>query len=108
MGEIMHGRQLGTRIGFVGVGSMGRPLARRLLYRNRVFGTNRTRSKATALIDKGLICRDTPREVAAAADVVFSMVADDAALAAITSGPDGILDGLQAGALYIDLSTVSP
>jgi 3-hydroxyisobutyrate dehydrogenase-like beta-hydroxyacid dehydrogenase len=104
----MHGRLPGTRIGFVGLGSMGGPLAGRLLYRNRVFGTNRTRSKASALIDKGLIWRDTPREVAAAADVVFSLVADDDALAAITSGPDGILAGLQPGALYVDMSTVSP
>ena len=104
----MHGRQLGTRIGFVGLGSMGERLAGRLLYRNRVFGTNRTRSKAVALIDKGLIWRDTPREVAEAADVVFSMVADDAALTAVTSGPDGILAGLQPGALYVDMSTVSP
>jgi 3-hydroxyisobutyrate dehydrogenase-like beta-hydroxyacid dehydrogenase len=56
----------------------------------------------------GLIWRDTPREVAAAADVVFSMVTDDAALAAVTAGPDGILAGLRPGALYIDMSTVSP
>jgi 3-hydroxyisobutyrate dehydrogenase-like beta-hydroxyacid dehydrogenase len=104
----MHGRLLGTRIGFVGLGSMGGRLAGRLLYRNRVFGTNRTRSKAVALIDQGLIWRDTPREVAEAADVVFSMVADDAALTAVTSGPDGILAGLQPGALYVDMSTVSP
>ena len=100
--------RLGTRIGFVGLGSMGGPLAGRLLYRNQVFGTNRTRSKASALIDLGLIWRDTPREVAAAADVVFSMVTDDGALDAITAGPDGILAGLQPGALYIDMSTVAP
>jgi 3-hydroxyisobutyrate dehydrogenase-like beta-hydroxyacid dehydrogenase len=87
---------------------MGGPLAGRLLYRNRVFGTDTARSEAAELIGRGLIWRDTPREVAAAADVVFSMVADDGALAAITAGPDGILAGLQAGALYIDLSTVSP
>jgi 3-hydroxyisobutyrate dehydrogenase-like beta-hydroxyacid dehydrogenase len=87
---------------------MGGPLASRLLYRNQVFGTNRTRSKASALMANGLIWRDTPREVAAAADVVFSMITDDAALAAITAGPDGILAGLRPGALYIDMSTVSP
>jgi 3-hydroxyisobutyrate dehydrogenase-like beta-hydroxyacid dehydrogenase len=92
----------------VGLGPMGGPLAGRLLYRNQVFGTNPARSEAAGLIGRGLIWRDTPREVAAAADVVFSMVADDGALAAITAGPDGILAGLQAGALYIDLSTVSP
>jgi 3-hydroxyisobutyrate dehydrogenase-like beta-hydroxyacid dehydrogenase len=100
--------QLRTRIGFVGLGAMGAPLAGRLLYRNKVSGTNRTKSKATALIAEGLIWRDTPRAVAAASEVVFSMVADDAALAAVTAGPDGILAGLRPGALYIDMSTVSP
>src|ERR1700735_72559 len=108
MGGIMHGRRLGTRIGFVGLGSMGGPLAGRLLYRNRLFGTNRTRARAVALIEKGLIWRDTPREVAEAADVVFSMVADDAALTAVTSGPDGILAGLPPGALFVDMSAVRP
>jgi len=71
-------------IGFIGLGAMGAPLAGRLLDGNRVYGTNRTRAKATALIEQGLIWRNTPREVAAASDVVFSMVTDDTALAAIT------------------------
>jgi 3-hydroxyisobutyrate dehydrogenase-like beta-hydroxyacid dehydrogenase len=87
---------------------MGAPLAGRLLYRNKVFGTNRTKCKANALIAEGLIWRDTPRAVAANAEVVFSMVTDDDALAAVTAGPDGILAGLRPGALYIDMSTVSP
>src|ERR1700690_855012 len=108
MGGIMQRTQLRTRIGFVGLGSMGAPLAGRLLYRNKVFGTNRTKSKASSLIAEGLIWRDTPRQVAAAAEVVFSRVTDDAALAAVPSGPDGILAGLRPGALYIDMSTVSP
>jgi 3-hydroxyisobutyrate dehydrogenase-like beta-hydroxyacid dehydrogenase len=97
-----------SAIGFVGLGSMGVPLARRLLDGNSVYGTNRTRAKAAALIEEGLVWRDTPREVAASAQVVFSMVTDDAALAAITGGPDGILAGLRPGALYIEMSTVSP
>jgi 3-hydroxyisobutyrate dehydrogenase-like beta-hydroxyacid dehydrogenase len=97
-----------TTIGFVGLGAMGAPIAGRLLQGNQLYGTNRTRAKASSLIEHGLRWRDTPREVAAAAQVVFSMVTDDAALAAITSGPDGILAGLQPGALYIDMSTVSP
>jgi 3-hydroxyisobutyrate dehydrogenase-like beta-hydroxyacid dehydrogenase len=111
MGEITQRAtqraQLRTRVGFVGLGSMGAPIAGRLLYRNQLFGTNRTRSKASALIAEGLIWRDTPCGVAAEAEVVFSMVTDDAALAAITSGPDGILAGLRPGTLYIDMSTVS-
>jgi 3-hydroxyisobutyrate dehydrogenase-like beta-hydroxyacid dehydrogenase len=97
-----------TTIGFVGLGSMGAPIAGRLLRGNQVFGTNRTRVKAAPLIEQGLIWRDTPREVAAAADMVFSMVTDDAALAAITAGPDGILAGLRPGSVYVDMSTVSP
>jgi 3-hydroxyisobutyrate dehydrogenase-like beta-hydroxyacid dehydrogenase len=97
-----------TTIGFVGLGSMGAPIAGRLLQDHQVLGTNRTRAKAVPLIEQGLSWRDTPREVAAAADVVFSMVTDDAALAAVTSGPDGILAGLRPGSVYVDMSTVSP
>jgi 3-hydroxyisobutyrate dehydrogenase-like beta-hydroxyacid dehydrogenase len=97
-----------TMIGFAGLGSMGAPLAGRLLQGNQVYGTNRTKAKAGALIEQGLIWRDTPREVAASAQVVFSMVTDDAALAAVTSGPDGILAGLRPGSVYVDMSTVSP
>ena len=97
-----------NRIGFVGLGSMGAAIAGRLLPGNQVQGTNRTKAKAVALIEQGLIWRDTPREAAAGAQVVFSMVTDDAALAAITSGPDGILAGLWPGTIYVDMSTVSP
>jgi 3-hydroxyisobutyrate dehydrogenase-like beta-hydroxyacid dehydrogenase len=97
-----------STIGFVGLGSMGAPIAGRLLQGHQVFGTNRTKEKASGLIERGLTWRDTPREVAAVAPVVFSMVTDDAALAAITSGPDGILAGLNPGAVYVDMSTVSP
>jgi 3-hydroxyisobutyrate dehydrogenase len=97
-----------NKIGFVGLGSMGAPIAGRLLPGNQVQGTNRTKAKASALIEQGLIWQDTPREAAAGAQVVFSMVTDDAALAAITSGPDGILAGLWPGTIYVDMSTVSP
>ncbi len=97
-----------STIGFVGLGSMGAPIAGRLLQGHEVYGTNRTQSRAAGLIERGLKWRGTPREVAAAAPVVFSMVTDDAALAAITSGPDGILAGLTPGAVYVDMSTVSP
>ena len=97
-----------NRIGFVGLGSMGAAIAGRLLPGNQVKGTNRTKAKAVALIEQGLTWRDTPREAAAGAQVVFSMVTDDAALAAITSGPDGILAGLWPGTIYVDMSTVSP
>jgi 3-hydroxyisobutyrate dehydrogenase-like beta-hydroxyacid dehydrogenase len=97
-----------TTIGFVGLGAMGSRIAGRLLDGHRVYGTNRTPAAADALVKRGLIWRPTPREVAEAADVIFSMVTDDAALEDITSGPDGILAGLAPGKIYIDMSTISP
>ena len=100
--------EMGT-IGFVGLGAMGSQMAGRLLDSgNTVYGTNRTRSKAQDLIDRGLRWRGTPRDVADAADVTFSMVTDDSALDAITSGPNGILAGLADAKVYVDMSTVSP
>jgi len=96
-----------STIGFVGLGAMGSRVAGRLLDDgNTVYGTDLTRSQP--LIDRGLVWRERPREVAAAADVVFSMVTDDAAVRAITSGPDGILAGLAPGKVYVDMSTISP
>jgi 3-hydroxyisobutyrate dehydrogenase-like beta-hydroxyacid dehydrogenase len=98
-----------SSVGFVGLGAMGSRIAGRLLDSgSEMHGTNRTRSKAQPLIDRGLQWRETPREVAAAARVVFSMVTDDAALEAITLGPAGILAGLEEGSVYVDMSTVSP
>ncbi|TKA08074.1 NAD(P)-dependent oxidoreductase [Actinacidiphila oryziradicis] len=96
-------------IGFVGLGAMGGRMAGRLVAAgHEVYGTNRTASKAAGLIERGMRWRDTPREVAEAASVVFSMVADDTALDAITTGPDGILAGLGPSKIYVDMSTVSP
>ena len=73
-----------------------------------VTGYNRTRTKAEWLIKRGMRWADSPRAVAQAADVVFTMVTNSAALAAITEGPDGILAGLSAGKILVDMSTVSP
>jgi 3-hydroxyisobutyrate dehydrogenase-like beta-hydroxyacid dehydrogenase len=98
-----------STIGFIGLGAMGSRIAARLLDAgHHIYGTNRTAAKAQPLIDRGLIWLDTPREVAAAAGIVFSMVTDDTALDAIAAGPDGLLAGIRPGAVYIDMSTVSP
>jgi 3-hydroxyisobutyrate dehydrogenase-like beta-hydroxyacid dehydrogenase len=98
-----------TSIGFVGLGAMGSALAGRLLDAGHtVYGTNRTKGRADPLLERGLIWRDTPRDVAQEAEVVFSMVTDSRALEAITGGEDGILAGLRPGTVYVDMSTVSP
>jgi 3-hydroxyisobutyrate dehydrogenase-like beta-hydroxyacid dehydrogenase len=97
-----------ANLGFVGLGVMGGLMAQRLLEKGHsLTGYNRTRAKAQPLIDKGMKFAPTPRAVAEAADVVFSSVANSAALTSIAEGPDGILAGLSRGKLFVDMSTVS-
>ena len=96
-------------VGFVGLGVMGGGIAGRLLAAgNSVHGYNRTREKAEPLVERGLVPRESPREVAEAADVVFSMVTNVAALRAVAEGPDGILAGLGPGKVWVDMSTAAP
>ena len=98
-----------AKLGFVGLGVMGSEMVLRLLSKGHtVTGYNRTRSKAERLVQKGMKWGDSPRAVAAAADVLFSMVTNSAALEAIVEGPEGILAGLTPGKFYVDISTVSP
>jgi 3-hydroxyisobutyrate dehydrogenase-like beta-hydroxyacid dehydrogenase len=98
-----------ANLGFVGLGTMGGQMVSRLLAKgHRVTGYNRTRSKAQWLIDKGMVWADSPREVAAAADVIFAMVTNSAALTAIIEGPDGLLAGISKEKVFVDISTVSP
>ncbi|HLB47868.1 MAG TPA: NAD(P)-dependent oxidoreductase [Anaerolineales bacterium] len=98
-----------ANLGFVGLGVMGSRMVKRLLDAGHtVTGYNRTQSKAQWLIDAGMKWGGTPRAVAQAADVTLSMVTNTAALRAIADGLDGILAGLGAGKLYVDMSTVSP
>jgi 3-hydroxyisobutyrate dehydrogenase len=98
-----------ANLGFIGLGTMGGQMVNRLLSKGHtVTGYNRTRSKAQWLIDKGMRWADSPRAVAAAADVTFAMVTNSAALTAIMEGPDGLLAGLKSGKLFVDISTVSP
>lgn len=96
-------------LGYVGLGVMGGRIARRLMDAGHtVIGHNRTKSKAQWLIGAGMKWADTPRAVAERADVTLSMVTDTNAVRAITQGDDGIIAGLSAGKIYVDMSTMSP
>jgi 3-hydroxyisobutyrate dehydrogenase-like beta-hydroxyacid dehydrogenase len=98
-----------ANLGFVGLGVMGGRVAKRLLDAGHlVTGYNRTRSKAAWLVDAGMALADTPRTVAEASQITFTMVSDTSALQSVVEGPDGVLAGLAAGAVYVDMSTVSP
>lgn len=97
------------KIGFVGLGRMGGNMTVRFLAAGyEVHGHQRTPERAKHLIDEGLRWCDTPREVAETADIVFTSIPDDDALEAVGSGPDGIINGLASGKIWVDASTVSP
>src|SRR5437868_9000498 len=98
-----------TTLGFVGLGHMGGNMAARFLAAGHTtYGESTDRRHADDLMQQGLHWRDTPREVAEAADVVITSVPDDDVLESIASGPDGILAGLAEEKIWIDMSTVSP
>jgi 3-hydroxyisobutyrate dehydrogenase-like beta-hydroxyacid dehydrogenase len=96
------------RIGFVGLGNMGAAIAANLLRAGHELAVwNRTAAKAQPLLDSGATFAATPLEAARGRPVVFTMLSDDAALAEVLDGTDGLLAGLGAGALHISMSTIS-
>jgi 3-hydroxyisobutyrate dehydrogenase-like beta-hydroxyacid dehydrogenase len=98
-----------ANLGFVGLGAMGGRVAQRLLNAGHsVTGYNRTKSKAQWLLDQGMRWGETPRAVAEAVDVIFTMVTNTNALHEVVGGQNGILAGLGKGKIYIDMSTISP
>ncbi len=98
-----------AKLGFVGLGTMGSRVAKRLLDAGHsVTGYNRTSSKAQWLLEAGMAWADSPRAVAEAADITFSMVTNTSALRNVMEGPDGLLAGISAGKIHVDMSTVSP
>jgi 3-hydroxyisobutyrate dehydrogenase-like beta-hydroxyacid dehydrogenase len=98
-----------AKLGFVGLGVMGGNMVARLLEKGHtVTGFNRTKSKAQWLVDKGMRWADSPRAVAEASDITFSMVSNSAAVVEVFEGPHGIIAGVSRGKLIVDMSTVSP
>lgn len=96
-------------IGFIGLGLMGRPMAANLLKAGfPVTVWNRTASRMQPLVAQGAKAAATPREAAAAADVLITIVSDPPALEQVVEGEQGALMGLRRGSVLIDSSTVSP
>src|SRR5918997_3549884 len=97
------------RVGFAGLGAMGAGIAQRLLDAGfDVAGWNRTKAKAQPLLDAGMGWADSPRELAASVDVLFTMLTNTAAIEATADGEDGVLAGLRPGAVWADVSTIAP
>jgi 3-hydroxyisobutyrate dehydrogenase len=97
------------RVGFVGLGIMGQPMARNALKAGfPVTVTNRTLARAEPLKAAGATVVTTPREVAQLSDIVVTMVTNAPEVEAVTFGADGIADGAHNGLLAIDMSSISP
>ena len=97
------------KIGFLGLGDMGQAIVPRLIAAGHtVTGWNRTKEKAAALLQRGMLWADSPREVAREAEIVFSIVTDSAAVRALALGEDGVIAGLRKHAVYLDMSTIDP
>jgi len=96
-----------TRVAFLGLGAMGAPMARRILAAGFPLTVwNRHPDRARAI--EGATFAPSPREAAAAADVVCTMLSDPAALQAVADGRDGLVAGLSSGKIWLDFSTVTP
>ena len=97
------------RVGFAGLGAMGTGITQRLLDAGyEVAGWNRTKEKAQPLLGAGMGWANTPRELAASVDVLFTMLTNTAAIEATASGPDGVLAGVRRGIVWADMSTIAP
>ncbi|MDP3278776.1 MAG: NAD(P)-dependent oxidoreductase [Deltaproteobacteria bacterium] len=95
------------KLAFLGLGTMGDPMARRLLNPEHTLTVyNRTASKGDALVELGAFAANSPAEAACGCDVVFSMLADAEALACVSEGPDGALAAMSPGTVWVELSTV--
>ena len=98
-----------TAVGFIGVGAMGAPMARRLLDAGHdVAVWNRTASRADPLVEAGARRAETPADAARGAEVVITMVADPDALREVTRGESGAPAGLGGDAVLAEMSTVGP
>ncbi len=98
-----------TRIGFIGLGTMGAPMARNVLARgNALTVLDVAPGAVAALVAGGANAAATPRAVAAASEVVITLLPDAPDVEAVAQGPDGILAGLAPGSVWIEMSTIDP
>jgi 3-hydroxyisobutyrate dehydrogenase-like beta-hydroxyacid dehydrogenase len=96
------------QIAFIGLGNMGAAIAANLIRaRHDVAIWNRTVGKGRPLAEAGATVAESPKAAAAGRDVVFTMLADDAALEAVLAGDNGLAAGLKPGALHVSMSTIS-
>jgi 2-hydroxy-3-oxopropionate reductase len=98
-----------ARIGFIGLGIMGKPMVRNLVkagYIPRVY--NRSQAAVGELVAEGVSAASSPKDVAEQSDIVITMLPDSPDVEGVVLGTDGVLEGAREGLLLIDMSTISP
>jgi len=96
-------------VGFIGLGTMGAPMARNVMKKGHRLVVHDTQAAAVqSLVDAGAHAATTPREVAASCDVVITMLPDAPDVEHVALGADGIVEGIRSGSVYIDMSTIDP
>jgi|SRR5215204_147302 len=97
------------KVGFVGLGIMGRPMARNLLAAGyELVVHNRSRGKVEGLAEEGASVADNPKEVAESCETVITMLSDSPQVEEVLAGENGVFEGVWEGALLVDMSTISP
>ncbi len=100
---------MSEKVGFIGLGIMGMPMARNLLKAGfEVVAYNRTASKTEALAKEGARKASSPKELAMECPVVITIVSDTKDVAAVILGKDSVIEGARPGSVVIDMSTISP
>jgi 2-hydroxy-3-oxopropionate reductase len=97
------------KLGFIGLGVMGRPMALNLMKHGHQMGVYARRAESAApLVTAGAVRYDTPAALAAAAEVIFTVVTNSADVEQVVLGENGIIRGARAGSVVVDMETISP
>jgi len=97
------------RIGFIGLGLMGKPMVRNLMKSGfELIVHNRSRAAVDELVSEGAEPAASPKEAAVSADVIITMLPEDPHVTEVVSGPDGVIESILPDAVLVDMSTISP
>jgi 2-hydroxy-3-oxopropionate reductase len=108
-GQTPVGGEMAETIGFIGLGVMGKPMARNLIKAgHRLVVHNRSRAAADEVAKDGATAASSPADVAKVATIVITMLPDTPDVEQVLTGPNGVLSTLQSGAVVVDMSSISP
>src|SRR5579863_5430427 len=100
---------MSNKVAFIGLGIMGRPMALNLVKAgHKVTVFNRDRAKTNPLEQAGARVAESPADAVSEAEIIWTIVSDTAAMEAVVTGPQGIIERIREGAVLIDSSTISP